>query len=252
MANPLLRTVLIALVAITIVLPVSLATVSQQPAATRFKHAVVRSQDSAKIIELLNEVREQGFPTELAARAQAIAVFPAVTKQSVLFQQSMEGYGVVSAREPGGWSLPAFYKFVGSGFTGKFAGESRMAVILLFMNKETVNWFSKGRVYLKDQKKAIAGPVATSVETPLGTLTDERKKELADANIFGYVYSEGKLIGTDFGTTFKQFLLNPDNNINKPVYGMKGREVLAGRKIDPSILPAGIPALQEILRKYYP
>jgi hypothetical protein len=75
---------------------------------------------------------------------------------------------------------------------------------------------------------------------------------LAGANIFGYVYSESKLIGTNFGTTFKQFLLNPDNNINKPMYGMKGREVLAGKKIDPTILPEGIPAFQETLRKYYP
>lgn len=227
-----------------IVLPVSHATVAQQPAATKFKHAVVRSQDSAKIIELLNELHEQGFPRELAARAQAIAVFPLVTKQSVLFQQSMEGYGVVSIREADGWSLPAFYKFIGSGFTGKFSGESKMAVILLFMNKETVAWFSKGRVYLKDQKKAIAGPV--------GIMTDEQRKELAGANIFGYVYSEGKLIGTDFGTTFKQFVLNPDNNINKPMYGMKGREVLAREKIDPATLPAGITAFQEALRKYYP
>lgn len=226
------------------VLPVSHGTVAQQPAATKFKHAVVRSQDSAKIIELLNELPEQGFPRELAARAQAVAVFPLVTKQSVLFQQSMQGFGVVSTRQADGWSLPAFYNFIGSGYTGKFAGESKMAVILLFMNKETVNWFSKGRVYLKDQKKAIAGPV--------GTMTDEQKNELAEANIFGYVYSESKLMGTNFGSTFRQFLLNPDNNINKPIYGMKGREVLAGKKIDPATFPAGIPAFQEALRKYYP
>jgi len=244
MAARMFKSVLGLLVASGVVLPISHGTVAQQPPTTKFNYAVVRSHDSAKIIELLNELPEQGFPRELAARAQAVAVFPLVTKQSVLFQQGMEGYGVVSTRQPDGWSLPAFYKFAGSGFTGKFAGESKMAVILLFMNKETVNWFSKGRVYLKDQKKAIAGPV--------GTMTEEQKNELASANIFGYVYSESKLIGTNFGTTFRQFLLNPDNNINKPMYGVKGREVLAGKKIDPSTFPAGIPAFQEALRKYYP
>ena len=239
-----LRLLLIALVATAVVTPVPHSTVAQQPAASKFKHAVVRSQDAAKIIELLTELPEQGFPRELAARAQAVAVFPLVTRQTVLFQQTIEGYGVVSARQADGWSLPAFYKFVGSGYTRKFVGESKMAVILLFMNKETVVWFSKGRVYLKDEKKTIAGPV--------GTITDEQRKELAGVNIFGYVYSESKLIGTNFGTTFKQFLLNPDNNINKPMYGMKGREVLAGKEVDPAILPAGIPAFQEALRKYYP
>ena len=107
-----------------------------------------------------------------------------------------------------------------------------------------MNWFSKGRVYLKDQKKVIAGPV--------GTMTDAQNQESAGANIYGYVYSESKLVGTNFGTTFKQFLLNPDNNINKPLYGIKGREVLAGKKIDPATFSAGIPAFQEALRKYYP
>jgi lipid-binding SYLF domain-containing protein len=243
MANQPVRSVFIALSAITILLSVLPSAATQQP-VVKSNHAVVRSNDSAKIIELLNELPEQGFPKELAARAQAIAVFPLVTKQAVLFQQSIEGYGVVSAREGNGWSLPAFYKFVGSGYTGKFAGESKMAVILLFMNKETVNWFSKGRVYLKDQKKAIAGPV--------GTMTEEQKKELASVNIFGYVYSESKLIGTNFGTTFKQFLLNPDNNINTPMYGMKGRLVLAGNQVDASKVPDGIPAFREALQRYYP
>lgn len=238
------KTALGVLITTAMVSAVSHGTITQQPAATKFNHAVVRSSDAAKIIELLTELPEQGFPRELAARAQAVAVFPLVTKQTILFQQGMEGYGVVSIRQADGWSLPAFYKFAGSGYTGKFAGESKMAVILLFMNRETVNWFSKGRVYLKDQKKVIAGPV--------GTLTEAQKQELAGANIYGYVYSESKLIGTNFGTTFKQFLLNPDNNINKPLYGIKGREVLAGKKIDPSTFPAGIAAFQEALRKYYP
>jgi lipid-binding SYLF domain-containing protein len=239
-----LKTVLFFVVATAALLPTRHASSAQQPDTTKFKHAVVRSRDSAKIIELLSELPEVGFPKELATQAQAVAVFPLVTKQSVLFQQSVEGYGVVSARQADGWSQPAFYEFVGSGFTGKFAGETKMAVILLFMNKETVNWFSKGRVYLKDKKKTIAGPV--------GPMTEEQKKELAGVSIFGYVYAESKLIGTNFGTTFKQFLLNPDNNINSPMYGIKGREVLSGKTVAPATFPAGIPAFQEALQKYYP
>jgi len=48
----------------------------QQAAATKFRHTIVRSQDPARIIELLNELPEPRFPVELAARAQALAVFP--------------------------------------------------------------------------------------------------------------------------------------------------------------------------------
>ena len=108
MVSPLLRTVVMVLLATAIGLPSSPGTTGQQPGATRYKHAVVRSQDSAKIIELLSELPEQGFPRELAAQAQGIAVFPLVTKTTVFFQQAMEGYGVVSTRQADGWSLPAF------------------------------------------------------------------------------------------------------------------------------------------------
>ena len=46
-------------------------------------------------------------------------------------------------------------------------------------------------------------------------------------------------------------MLDPDNNINKPLYGMKGREVLAGKDVTKPSLPAGINAYQEALNKYY-
>jgi len=50
----------------------------------------------------------------------------------------------------------------------------------------------------------------------------------------------------------KNFLLNPDNKINMPLYSMKGREVLAGKKVDATKLPAGILSYQEALTKYFP
>ena len=50
---------------------------------------------------------------------------------------------------------------------------------------------------------------------------------------------------------FLQLVLNPDNNINSPVYGVKGREILAGAKIDPANVVSGIPEYQATLMKYY-
>jgi hypothetical protein len=112
------------------------------------------------------------------------------------------------------------------------------------MTKDAVSWFEKGGVPLTNEKKALAGPV--------GTITDEQRKELANAQILAYAYYNGKLNGTAFGKSFwKKFLLDPDNKINKPLYGMKGREVLAGQKVDPATLPSGISAYQEALTKHY-
>jgi hypothetical protein len=112
------------------------------------------------------------------------------------------------------------------------------------MTKDAVAAFEKGGVLLKGEKKAIAGPV--------GAITDEQRKEIEGAHILAYAYFNGRLKGTAFGKSFwKNFMLNPDNNINKPLYGMKGREVLVGRKVDTASLPAGIQAYKEALQKYY-
>lgn len=123
----------------------------QSSKAHKFGHATVRSRDAAKIIEVLNEVRDVGFPRELVDKAEGIAVFPLVDEETALFMLTVKGYGVISARTSDGWSLPAFYGFTGGGYTGKFISIEEMAVVLLFTNKEAMSWFEKGRC-------AVEGP----------------------------------------------------------------------------------------------
>ena len=218
---------------------------AQKPAAEKFKHAIERSEDAGRIISLLQIVPDSGFPGELVDKAAAVGVFPGVTRETALFTHVSQGYGVLCAHRDNDWSLPAFYRFSGGGYGSPFAKNETSAVIFLFMTNEALSWFEKGGVPLKNEKKALAGPV--------GKITDEQRKELEGAQILAYAYYNGKLVGTAFGQSFwKSFLLNPDNNINTPLYGMKGREVLAGKKIDPASLPGGISAFQEALRKYWP
>src|SRR5947209_1443256 len=141
-------------------------------------------------------------------------------------------------------SMPAFYQFAGGGYGNPFAKNEMYGIILLFMSKDAVAAFEKGGVKLKGEKKAIAGPI--------GTITDEQKRALEGANILAYAYYNGKLKGINFGDSFwKNFMLDPDNKINTPLYGVKGREVLAGKKVNTESLPAGIPAYQEALQKYF-
>jgi lipid-binding SYLF domain-containing protein len=213
-------------------------------AQKKFSHAVERSEDAGRIIASLALLPDTGFPQELIGKAEAVAVFPRIKKQAALFMQVTQGYGVICLRIENGWTLPAFYQFSGGGFGNPFAENETFSIVLLFMTKDAVIAFEKGGVPLKGAKKALAGPV--------GAITDEQRKELEGAHILAYTYFNGKLKGVTFEKTFaKNFLLNPDNNINKPLYNMKGREVLAGKKVDTASLPSGISAYQEALQKYY-
>ena len=213
-------------------------------AQKKLSHAVERSDHAGRIIASLALLPDTGFPQELIKESEAVAVFPKVKKETPLFTHVTQGYGVISSRTESGWSMPAFYQFAGGGFGNPFAQNDTFSIILLLMTPEAVAAFEKGGVPLKGAKKALAGPV--------GVITDEQRKELEGAHILAYAYFNGKLKGAAFGNSFwKDFLLNPDNNINKPVYGMKGREVLVGKKVDAAGLPAGILAYQEALQQYY-
>ena len=213
-------------------------------AQNKFPKAVERSGDAARIVELLAVGPDSGLPKELIDKAVAVGIFPRIEKESALFMQTSGGYGVISARVENGWTMPAFYQFAGGGYGNPFAKNEMYGIILLFMSKDAVAAFEKGGVKLKGEKKAIAGPI--------GTITDEQKRALEGANILAYAYYNGKLKGINFGDSFwKNFMLDPDNKINTPLYGVKGREVLAGKKVNTESLPAGIPAYHEALQKYF-
>jgi len=217
---------------------------AQKADPVKFQHAVNRSADAGKIMTLLAVAPESDLPKEIADRAEAIGVFPKVVKETMMFSSFSKGYGVISARTEQGWTLPAFYSFQGGGYGNPFANSEMYAIILFFMTKDSLKWFEKGGVPLTNRKKALEGPIKT--------VTDEQRKELADTHILAYAYYNGRLDGRSFGTSFwKYFALNPDNNINNPVYGVKGREVLAGAKIDPANVLSGIPDYQATLMKYY-
>lgn len=237
--KPFLFVAVASLIALTPLQPPASA---QKPATERFKHAIERSEDSARLLSLLL-LPDSGFPKELFDRAEIVAVFPRASRQDVLIRRFLEGYGVISTRQQNGWSLPAFYKFASA--PRKFSGgsEETLAVMLLFLNKDAVSWFGEGKSKFKSDRAARRGPV--------GAITEEQRKSLAGAQILVYTYYNGRMnadnIDPDF---FKEFILDQDNNVNMPLYGMKGRQILTGRKVDPSLLPAGISAFQETLQKY--
>jgi len=73
------------------------------------------------------------------------------------------------------------------------------------------------------------------------------------AQIVAYTYYNGTLNGNKIDPDFfKDFILDQDNNINLPLFGVKGHEVLAGKHIDSTSVPFGISAFREALQKYWP
>ena len=217
----------------------------QKPAGDKFKYLVERSQDAAQILSLLAEQPKSGFPKDLIAKAQIVAIFPRVTKQGVLVRQFLQGYGVISARRDNGWSLPAYYQFTSS--ERKFSNKppETLAVVLVFLSKDAASWFAREGPKLKGERAAMLGPV--------GDVNQEQSKQLAGAPVVAYTYYNGRLNGSDIDPgLFKDIILDQDNHANLPLYGTSGQEILAGRKIDQTTITEGVAAFQEALQKYWP
>lgn len=215
---------------------VSFAAASQTASAqninkVRLDNAAQRSRDAAKVLQAVTSASDQRIPKELINSAKAIGVFPDIKKTNLLFQKVISGYGVVCRRVPNGWSLPAYYSvgFAELSFTSlSFKAPD---IIMLFMNDKAVQWFEKGGFRFRNEKIVFAGPV--------GDLTTEKQNDIRAANVIAYVADGGELRGIKAESDFlDEAAINPDNNINKAIYGIKGREVLAGKEPKwPSVLP---------------
>lgn len=238
--------IIILLITIMASLAPGRAAYSLQANQSRLENAARRSQNAAKTIKVVAGMPEdETIPAEIFNRAEVIAVFPDVVKMNLLFSQGMKGYGVMCSRQPGGWSLPAYYGFGSSTYSLKIAGGKSFDLIILFMNKDAVKWFQGGRLEFKGIKTGLSGPV--------GKWSQRMELRILGANIFMYALVDGKLKGMDLEEQFSESaILNPDNNINQAVYEMKGREVLQGKA--PKSLPAKseVTAFRDILNEKFP
>lgn len=214
---------------------------------TRPEAAARRSQNAAKTIKVTTGMAEdEAIPAEIFKRAEAIGVFPDVVRMNMLFSQGMKGYGVICSRQPEGWSLPAYYGFGSTSYSLKIAGGKSFDLIILFMNKNVVDWFQGGRLEFKGIKTGIAGPV--------GKWTQRMELKILGSNILIYALVDGKLKGMDVESDFFEgtAVLNPDNNINQAVYRMKGRVVLQGKPPKSPPTPPEVTAFRDILNEKFP
>lgn len=229
--------------AVCILLVSSVASLAQKAAPPRFNDAIKRSKEAAEIISRIAGLSQNGIPKELIDRAEAVAIFPC-RKTDLLIEHAILCPGVLSRQLEKEWTLPVFYKFGGGGFgrPDPALSQSR-AMILLFMDDKSLEWLDK-RITLADETQAVAGVV--------GVMTEEQKSELLGAHMIAYADRKDGLRGVNLkGDLLRAIGLDQDNHINHRLYGLKGREILAGKKVDAGALPAGVKDFQEALQKYY-
>ncbi|MET0624621.1 MAG: lipid-binding SYLF domain-containing protein [Pyrinomonadaceae bacterium] len=201
------------------------------------KDASKKADSASRVFEEVMGAPDRSIPRELLDRAEAVAVFPGMLKAGFVVG-GRGGSGVISRRVTGGWSAPAFFK-MGGASVGLQIGAAKTDLILLFMNESALRGLLEDKLEMGGEASAAAGPVGrTASATTNLTL---------DAGILSYSRSKGLFAGLEL----KGAVINPDNNLNEALYGLKAKQVLTGaNKVAMADVLPGVIVFPNTLARY--
>ncbi len=209
---------------------------SKDEGAKRMQEARDKSQKAAQVFREIMSTPDKAIPRNLLDDAEAVGVCPDVIKAGIIIVGGRGGSCVISRRIPHGWSAPAFFKLGGGSF-GPQIGASSTDFVLLFMNDGAVKGLLEDKFEIGGEIGAAAGPVGRQASAS----TDAKLK----AGILSYSRSKGLFAGLEL----KGVVINPDNDLNESVYGLKAKDLLVGVEIKRPI-PSAVRALPLQISRY--
>jgi len=211
-----------------------------------FQPALSRAEDNkwtrlvAETGEVLYEIQQmpdQRIPEELLEKCAAIAIFPSTI--SVGFGIGGKyGQGIVMARDANGrnWSSPAIFNLIGGSIGWQLGGQAA-DIVLLIMNKRTVDSLLQTKFKLGADAAVSAGPVGRNAEASV------------DAQLKGGILSYSRSRGLFAGVKLEGAVLTPHQDANRELYGqtLSGREILIEGKAE---MPKSADKILRVLNKY--
>lgn len=173
---------------------------------------------------------EARIPKALLSKAVAVAVITEMKIVGFLIESGGQGYGVVTRRLPNGkWSRAAYIHMAALTVGRPQLHAREFNVILLFMNEKSADWFLEKAIAFDRERAPVAGPI--------GEIKIEEKEVVPVADVFSYIFDDGRLQSVDLKNKLKTVGINSDNNLNKATYGATLAEILTdadGKKVSRS------------------
>lgn len=211
--------------ALALLLGLAAGATAQKNEAKAEREARDKSQKAAKVFREVMSTPDKAVPKNLLDDAEAVGVCPDVIKAGILLVGGRGGTCAISRRVPGGWGAPAFFK-LGGGSIGPQLGASSTDFVLLFMNDGAMKGLLSDKFEVGGEIGAAAGPVGRTASAS----TDAKLQ----AGILSYSRSKGLFAGLEL----KGVVINPDNDLNEAVYGLKAKDLLVGVEIKKAIPPS--------------
>jgi lipid-binding SYLF domain-containing protein len=190
------------------------------------------------VLHELMATPDKGIPLEIASSAKCVAVIPGFKKGAFLVG-AQYGQGVATCRTAkGGWSAPVFIQLTGASFGLQAGGEST-DLVLVGINRKSMDDILKDKVKLGGDIAAAAGPV--------GRDTQASTTELANAEFLTYSRSKGLFAGVDLTGD----VVNQNSGDTKSFYGadVPYKTILSGSVATPPAAAHFVATVNELFRK---
>jgi lipid-binding SYLF domain-containing protein len=191
--------------------------------------------DAAAVFGEIMAAGDKAIPESIVGKAEAIAIFPGTIRAGFIVG-GMRGRGVISARNDGRWSPPAFLTLTGGSF-GLQIGGAAADLILVINNRKGLETFVSNQFKFGADAAVAAGPVGRDAQAA----TDLQLR----AEILSYSRSRGLFAGvTVNGSTVRQ-----DRDANQRFYGkpLDSRQIILGSFPD---APPPVSVWLQALEKY--
>ena len=193
--------------------------------------------ESGKVLSEVQQMPDQGIPEDLLDKCQAVAVFPSTISAGLVIG-GQYGQGIIMVREEnsGKWSTPAIFTIAGGSFGWQIGGQAT-DIVLLIMNRRSIDGILQGKFKLGADASVAAGPVGRSAEAS----TDVQLK----GGILSYSRSRGLFIGIKLeGAVIAQHWDGDEELYGKP---LSAREILLENK---ARMPQSADRILKLLSKY--
>ena len=217
--------------------------VAQKPVPVR---AVERSRKAANVLESAMAKPDARIPKALLSKAVAVAVITEMKSVGFLIESGGDGYGVVTRRLPNGkWSQAGYIHMAAMQLGRPQLHARSFNVILLFMNDKSAGWLLEKKGFMFDREKApVAGPI--------GEINTDQKEVVPVADVFSYIFDDGRLQSVDLKNMLRNIALGFDNKLNKATYGVTLAEILSdpdGKKVSRS--PSEVAVFPDTVTRFF-
>ncbi|MGH9255293.1 MAG: lipid-binding SYLF domain-containing protein [Vicinamibacterales bacterium] len=166
-----------------------------------------RVREAATIFGEIMGAEDKSIPQAILGKAEGIAIFPGTLRAGFVVG-GMRGRGIISARNDGRWSAPAFLTLTG-GSIGLQIGGQAADIILVINNRRGVENLVSNQFKLGADAAVAAGPVGRDAQAA----TDLQMR----AQILSYSRARGLFAGVTInGSTVRQ-----DQDANERFYGKR-------------------------------